>query len=246
LPLHRRCHRGRRRGLMHHWSRRRSLLMDRRLRWRRICIMFRLPLRSRRERLRRRIVLPFRLYRRRTLIIRAPYRFGRWLMVVTPATEIASPTARVASGLPINDLRIALAIDSSVIIVHVGFGLWWRIVSPRHSRYIVIGIDAPVTSVVSTGTAKRMLIAIAVSSTNGTSTSSYRSARHGRFMVISARAAINHSPICRRKRRMEAWRRIHQPRPAIPSAPAARRPAPATSVHKHPPAIAIRHPAPGI
>jgi hypothetical protein len=67
-----------------------------------------------------------------------------------------------------------------------------------------------------------------------------------RFRMISYRPAIHNSPVCRRKRRMKSWRRIHQPRSAIPSAPAARRPAPATSVHKHPPAIPIRHPSPRI
>jgi hypothetical protein len=68
---------------MHDRRRRRGLLMDRRLRRRRVHIVFRLPLRSRRKSLRRRIVLPFGLYRRwRSLIVRAPYWFRRRLMVV--------------------------------------------------------------------------------------------------------------------------------------------------------------------
>jgi hypothetical protein len=71
------------RSLMHHWCRRRGLLMDRRLRRRRINIVLNRPLRSRRESLRRQIVLPFGLYRRwRSLIVRAPYWFRRRLMVV--------------------------------------------------------------------------------------------------------------------------------------------------------------------
>jgi hypothetical protein len=66
-------------------------------------------------------------------------------MVITPAIEIASAPASVASGLPIHYLRIAIVINPSAIIVHVRLWLRWRIVSPRHSRYIIIGVDAPVS-----------------------------------------------------------------------------------------------------
>jgi hypothetical protein len=45
--------------------------------------MFRLPLRSGRESLLRRIVLPIRLYRRRrAFIVRTFYRFRRRLMII--------------------------------------------------------------------------------------------------------------------------------------------------------------------
>src|SRR5579864_4269043 len=241
--------RGRRSRLVHDWRRRRSLLMNYRLRRRRVHIVFRLPLWGRRESLRRRIMLTIRPNRRRTLIIRAPYRFGRWLMVVTPPIEIASAPARVTSGLTINYLRIAVAINSSPIIVHVRFWLRWRIVSPRHSRHIVIGIDAPATSV-STGTTKGMLIAIAVCNpaSNGTTASSHRPTDYRRrwLMVISSRVAIDKSPVRRRNWRMKSRRRVRQPWPAIPSVPAARRPAPAAPAYKHPPAVAIGHPSPWI
>jgi hypothetical protein len=64
--------------------------------------------------------------------------------------------------------------------------------------------------------------------------------------MISVRIAIDNSLVRGRKRRTESWRRIHQPRSAIPSVPAAWRPAPATSVDEYPPPIAIRHPSPWI
>jgi hypothetical protein len=69
---------------MHGWRRWRRLLMyRRRLRRRRVHIVFCLPLRGRREGLRRRIVLPIRLYWRRcAFIIRTSYRFRCRLMVV--------------------------------------------------------------------------------------------------------------------------------------------------------------------
>ena len=227
--------------------RRRCLLPHRRRRWRRVHIVFRLPLRSRRESLRRRIVLPFCLNRRwRTVIVRMPYRFRRSLAVITPAIEISSTTARSSSGLLINYLRIPVAINSPAIVVVVR--LWRWIISPRHSRYVIVGVGALVASF-STGTPQRTLIAIAVSNSasNGASASPYRSARYGRwFVMISIRIAINDSPIRRRNWRTEGRRRIHPPRPAMPSVPTARRPAPAASVDEYPPAVAIRHPAPWI
>jgi hypothetical protein len=222
-------------------------LMDRRRRRRRVHVMFRLPLRSRRESLRRRIVLPLRLCRRRTVIIGTPYSFRLSLMVITCAIRIASTVASVPSGLLIHYLWIAVAIDSPAIVVSVRLWLRWRIVSSRHSRHIVIGIDSPAS--VPTRTVEGMFIAIAVanSAANRTSASSHRSTRHGRwFVMISSRVAIDNPLVCRGNRRTEARRRIHQPRPAIPSAPAARRPAPAASVHENPPAIAIRHPSPRV
>lgn len=167
-------------------------------------------------------------------------------MVVTAAIEIASAAASVASGLLIHYFRIAVAANSSAIIVDFRLWLRWWIVNPRHSRNIVIGIDAPVTSV-AIGSAKRMLIAISNPASNWTSAPCYRPTDHRRwFVTISSRVTINKSLVCRRNRRMESRRRIHQPRPAIPSVPAARSPAPAASIHKHPAAIAIRHPAPRI
>ena len=235
--------------LMHYRRRwRRGLMLHRRrLRRRRVHIMFRRPLRSRRKSLLRRIVLPFRLRRRwRALIIRAPYWFRRRLMIVTSAIEIASTIA--ASRLLVHNLRIAVAIHSSPIVVHVRLGLRWRIVRPRHSRYVIVSVGALLVSV-STGTAERMLISIAVSNpaSNGTTASSHRSTGHRRwFVMISVWPTIDNSLVCRRKRRMEARRRIHQPRSAIPSAPAARSPAPAASVDKYPPAVPIGHPSPRI
>src|SRR5579871_2503214 len=249
LMLCRSSHGRRRRWLMHDRCRRWSLLMHRRRGWRCIHVMFRLPLRGRRERLRRRSVLPLGLRRwRRALIVRAPYWFRRRLMVITSAIEIASTIAIVPRWLPIHDFRIAIVIDASPIMVHIWLWLRWRIVRPRHSRYIIIGVHAPVASV-STGAAQGMLISIAVSNpaANGTSASSHRSTGHRRwFVMISVWATINDSSVRRRNWRTEARRRMRQPGPAIPSVPSARRPAPAASVDEHPLAVAIGHPSPWV
>jgi hypothetical protein len=241
--------RWRRSRLMHYRRRRwRWLLMHRCwLRRRRVHIVFRLPLRSRRESLRRRIVvLPFPPCWRRAFIIRAPYRFRRRLMVIAWPIKIASAITRTTSRLLINYFRIMVAIDSSMIIVDIWLWLRWRVISPRHSRYVIVGIGALVASV-STGTAEGVLVTISNSASNWATASSHGSTGCRRwFMMISVRIAIDNSLVCGRKRRTESWRRIHQPGSAIPSVPAARRPAPAASVHKYPPPVAIRHPAPRI
>jgi hypothetical protein len=122
--------RWRRSRLMHYRRRRwRWLLMHRCwLRRRRVHIVFRLPLRSRRESLRRRIVvLPFRPCWRRAFIIRAPYRFRRRLMVIAWPIKIASAITRTTSRLLINYFRIMVAIDSSMIIVDIWLWLRWRL-----------------------------------------------------------------------------------------------------------------------
>src|ERR1041385_2937413 len=80
-----------------------------RRRWR-VHVVLRRPLRSRGERLRRRIVLPFSLCRRwRTVIIGAPYRLGRRLVIITPTIEVASTVASVTSWLLVDYFRIAVA-----------------------------------------------------------------------------------------------------------------------------------------
>src|SRR6185503_15608620 len=66
------------------------------------------------------------------------------------------------------------------------------------------------------------------------------------FVMIFPRVAIDDSSVGRRHRRTKSRRRMRQPRPAVPSVPTARRPAPAASVYKYPTAIAVRHPAPRI
>ena len=229
--------------MMHH--RRRSLLMDRRRRRRRVHVVLRLALRCGRKSLRRRIVLPLCLWRRwRTVIIGAPYRFRRGLMLVASAVEIASAITSVPrSRLLVHYFWIAVSISSAALITSVRLWLWWRIISPRHSCHIVIGIDAPVASVsVEPPWCTVIDIAVDVPASNGTN--SFSTSR--RFRMISHRSAIDNSPVRRRNWRMKSRRHIHQPRPAIPSVPATRRPAPAASVHKYPAAIAIRHPAPRI
>ena len=128
---------------MNHW-RRRSLLMSGRRRRRRINVVLNWPLRTRRERLLRRIMLPIRRYRSsRAVIIRTPYRF--WLMVVTSTVEIASTIAIVLSRLLLYDPWIAVAISSPAFIGSIRLGLRWRIVSPRHSRHVVIRVYVPIT-----------------------------------------------------------------------------------------------------
>lgn len=170
-------------------------MMDRRRRRWRVHIVLDRPLRRRRERLRRRIVLPLCL-RRRTFIIHAPYRLGLPLMVITPAVEIPSAIASITSWLLVHYFWIAVAISSSAFIGSVRLWLRWRIVRARHSRHIVIGVDAPVASV-STGAAKSMLIAIANSASNRTSASSYGSTGHSRRLrMISYRSAIHNSFVC--------------------------------------------------
>jgi hypothetical protein len=203
--------------------------------------MFRLPLRWRRERLRRWIVLPLRLRsRRRNVIVGTPYRLARCLTVVTGTINIASAIACAPSRLVIDYLRTTVAID-------VRLWLLWRNVSSRHSCHIVIGQHAPAVSV-SIGTADVGVTAIAIPSpvANRPCRPSARSPSDRRFGMNSVRRTLDNTPVCRRNRRTEARRRVRQPRPAVPSVPAARRPAPAASVHKYPLAVAIRHPAPGI
>src|SRR5882724_5295660 len=208
-------------------DRRRSLLMDRRL-WRRRVLMFWLPLRWRSVR-RRRIVLPLCLCRRRrrTLIIQTPYRFGLRLVI--------------------DYLRITVAVDSSVIVVDVRLWLLRRNVRARHSRHIIVGQHSPAASA-SIGTADIAVVAIAIPSpaSNGSCRPPARSPSDRWFRMNSVRRTLNNTAVFRRNRRTESRRRVRQPRPAIPSIPAARGPAPAASVHKYPLAVAIRHPAPGI
>ena len=125
--------------------------MDCRRRRRRINIVLNRPLRSRGERLLRRI-MPIRRYRSsRAVIIRTLYRFRLSLMVVTPAIEVTAAITRVARRLLIHYFWIAVAVSSSAFIGRVRLWLRWRIISPRHSRHVVIGIDMPVS--VSTRTA---------------------------------------------------------------------------------------------
>jgi hypothetical protein len=120
--------------------------------------MFRLPLRSWRKGLRLRIMLPFCRWRR-TVIIGAPYRFWCRLVVITPAIEIASAITSVPSGLLIHHFGIAVTVSSSAFIRSVRLWLWRWIISPRHSRHIVIRVHAPV-AFISTGTAWRTIVAI--------------------------------------------------------------------------------------
>src|ERR1041385_8668665 len=120
LMYSRRGRRRWRRCLMHYWRWRRSLLMGRR-RWRwRVHIVLGLPLRSRGERLRRRIGLPFSLCRRwRTVIIGAPYRLGRRLVIITPTIEVAPAISSVARGRLLHYFWIAIAVSSSAFIGRV-------------------------------------------------------------------------------------------------------------------------------
>src|SRR6185312_10089064 len=156
-----------------------------------------------------------------------------------------STIASVPRGLLFHYLWIAIIVSSPAFISSVRFWLRRRIVRPRHSRHIIVGINMPVP--VSTRTAKSMLIAVANSASNRTYAWFHGPTSHRRrFVMISSGIAVDNSPVCWRNRSMKSRRRIHQPRPAIPSAPAARRPAPAAPVHKYPPAIPIRHPAPWI
>ena len=68
-------------------------------------------------------------------------------MVVTSVIRIASTISSVPSGLLLHYFRHTVAVASSVVIVDLGLWLWGRIVSPRHSRYIVIRVDASVISI---------------------------------------------------------------------------------------------------
>lgn len=247
MPLRWSC-RWRRCGLMHDRRRRRLWMHGRRLRRRRV-LMLLLTL-WRRVGLRRRRVLPLRLRSRgRNVIIRTPYRLGRWLMVVTGTIKVASAIACVPSGLLLHHLRSTVAVDSSVIVIDARLGLRWRRVSPRHSRHIVIGQHASIASV-SIGTADvAVIIAVAITNpaSNGPSSPSARSTvSDGCPRMISPRPAINDTTISRRNRRMESRRRVRQPRPAVPSVPAPRRPAPSASVHKHPLTVTVWHPSPRV
>src|ERR1051326_9184931 len=175
---------------MYGWRGRRSGLMDCRRRRRRINIVLNRPLQSRGERLLRRI-MPIRRYRSfRAVIIRTLYRFRLSLMVVTPAIEVTAAITRVGRRLLIHYFWIAVAVSSSAFIASIR--LWLRIISPRDSRHIVIGIDMSARSV-ATRTAESVLISTGYMS---------------RLRMIYYRAAIHNSPIGRRNRCMEARRRI--------------------------------------